>query len=83
MNPVLFLLLAALTVASALTVVVHTNPVHDHRQRRRDRQRRQQDEEQRAHAAGLCTSTMTSAETATLASDSGSSPCQPSFISWS
>ena len=28
MNPLLFLLLAALTVASALTVVVHRNPVH-------------------------------------------------------
>ncbi len=28
MSPLLFLLLAALTVASALTVVVHTNPVH-------------------------------------------------------
>ena len=28
MNPLLFLLLAALTVAAALTVVVHKNPVH-------------------------------------------------------
>ena len=28
MSPLLFLLLAALTVASALTVVVHRNPVH-------------------------------------------------------
>ena len=28
MSPLLFLLLAALTVASALTVVVHQNPVH-------------------------------------------------------
>ena len=28
MNPILFLLLAVLTVASALTVVLHRNPVH-------------------------------------------------------
>ena len=28
MSPLLFLVLAALTVASALTVVVHRNPVH-------------------------------------------------------
>ena len=28
MSPPVFLLLAALTVASALTVVVHRNPVH-------------------------------------------------------